>query len=674
MAATSRARKPRVSSARVLSRWLAGRLARVAALGLVLVLVLVSAYVLWASVYTATVTEHALETSQLSSDYEAASRAVATEESLERKYRLEPGPDVLARFDAAAAELVQALGRVRIDGDATDAAEANDVLTAHAPYLRAIKELFVAVDRGDEAAVLIIDGERVDPLFISIQATTDSAAQAHKELSVSALDVLRRVERFTSTVTPLVFIIGLALVVAFTSVLRRVRKQLDGQRERAMHHSLHDALTGLPNRMLLADRFDRALDAGLRSHRTTGLLLIDLDRFKEVNDTLGHHIGDGLLALIGPRLATVLRDGDTIARLGGDEFAVLLPEVEGLAGAITIAENLNVALSEPFTVEGIDLAVEASIGVVVSGIHGSDATSLFQHADVAMYIAKEQGLGLFGYRPDLDVHSPERLALLGDLRHALDADEFVLNYQPQVSLTTGEFTGAESLVRWQHPTRGLIMPNDFIPLIEHTALVGPFTRRMLELALTQIRLWLDSGFRIPVAVNVSARNLVDDRFVADVFDLLDVHGVPPDMLGLEVTESAMMTEPSWALRTLVRLHERGIRISVDDFGAGYTSLGELKNLPVSELKIDYSFVLSMDTDVGNALIVRSVIELGHNLGLTVVAEGVETETVLGMLSADGCDIAQGFLLSHPVPPGELLDYYTKEHKLGLTPPRTPLGT
>ena len=415
------------------------------------------------------------------------------------------------------------------------------------------------------------------------------------------------------------------------------------------HRALHDGLTGLPNRALLADRFDQALRADQRGGTATGLLLIDLDRFKEINDTLGHHFGDQLLTQIGPRLAGVLRAGDTVARLGGDEFAVLLPEIGTLPAAVTVAEKLHVALAGSFAVDGVDLDVEASIGVVLSGEHGAHPAELMQRADVAMYVAKQRSLGVSVYDPDADGHSPERLALLGDLRRALTGDELVLHYQPKISLTTGQVCGAEALLRWQHPERGLVPPDAFIPLAENTGLIGPLTERVLDLALAQARRWADAGTPLQVAVNLSARNLLDDRIAGVVAAALDRHGVPAALLKLEVTESAIMTDPTRAKALLERLAGHGIALSIDDFGAGYTSLGQLKNLPVTELKVDRSFVQTMATDTSNGMIVRSVVELGHNLGLTAVAEGVETSEILAQLTGYSCDVAQGYHLSRPLP-------------------------
>jgi len=414
------------------------------------------------------------------------------------------------------------------------------------------------------------------------------------------------------------------------------------------HRALHDPLTGLPNRALLNDRCGQALRADAREGTTTGVLLFGLDRFKEINDTFGHHYGDEVLAQVGSRLTGVVRKVDTVARLGGDEFAVVLPAVGSVAGARAIATKLRAALEAPFQVDGVDLDVEASVGVVLSGEHGQDAITLLRHADIAMYVAKTQNLGVFAYDPAIDGHSPARLALLGDLRRALERRELILYYQPQVDIRTGDVVGAEALIRWQHPERGLVFPDEFIPLAEHSTLIGPLTRHVLETALAQARLWSDAGRPLTVSVNLSARNLLDEGLPGQVAELLAAHGVAPRLLQLEVTETAIMTEPVRAQHLLEQLAALGIRISIDDFGVGYTSLGQLRNLPVSELKIDRSFVMTMTEDPSNALIVRTVVDLGHHLGLTLVAEGVETAQALTALGGLGCDIAQGYHLARPI--------------------------
>ena len=419
------------------------------------------------------------------------------------------------------------------------------------------------------------------------------------------------------------------------------------QRE-VQHRALHDNLTGLPNRALLQDRLSQSLRIAHRQGTVAGLLLIDLDRFKEINDTLGHHYGDQLLAQVGPRLAEGLRKMDTVARLGGDEFAVLLPSVRDIQGATEVAHKLQVALSRPFQVEGIQLDVEASIGVVISGAHGDDASTLIQRADIAMYVAKQRNLGVSTYDREVDSNTPERLALLGDLRRALHDNELFMHYQPKVDLRTGKLCGAEALLRWQHPERGLIPPDDFIPLAENTGLIGPLTNHVLDLSLAQIRIWADQGHPLQVAVNLSARNLLDEGLDQVVHNLMIKHGVGAELLKLEVTESAIMTDPVRATEVLERLAALGIAISIDDFGAGYTSIRQLKDLPISELKVDRSFVTDMETDPSNAVIVRSVIDLGHNLGLSIVAEGVETHPSLDSLTAFGCDVVQGYFVSRPM--------------------------
>jgi len=629
------------------------RRGRLAGGALVLVLLAVSAFAIWSSQATSQASARVVRASGLSDDYAKAVNAVGGEESLERKYRLEPGPDVQAMYDEVAGRFVAALNNVRRDGDAGDRAFVDATLARHHDYLQAIDRLFRATDRGDAAAALKIDGGEVDPSFGAIEQTVLGAAETKHGSALAGLGRLQRLEGMTRMLTPMVFLLGLGLAALLASVMRGHRRQLAAERARALHASLHDELTGLPNRTLLADRFGQALRADARAGTTTGLLLIDLDRFKEVNDTFGHHYGDELLRQVGPRLAGALREVDTVARLGGDEFAVLLPDVRSVHDALAVAGTLRAALQTPFRVEGVDLDVEASIGVVRSGEHGQDPTVLLQRADIAMYVAKTQQLGLFAYDPGVDVHSPAKLALLGDLRRALERGELVLHYQPKISTSTGDVVSAEALVRWQHPARGLIFPDAFIPLAEHTGLIGPLTRYVLDAALTQARVWVDAGRPLPVSVNLSARNLLDENLPAQVAELLAAHDVPAELLELEVTESALMTEPARAQRLLEQLCALGVWISIDDFGAGYTSLGQLKTMPVNELKIDKSFVMTMTEDRSNSLIVHSVVDLGHNLGLTIVAEGVESEQALSALREFGCDVAQGYHLSRPIPTAAL---------------------
>jgi diguanylate cyclase (GGDEF)-like protein len=649
-------------------------LLQLATYGSVVVVIGVGAFGIWSAGSAFQMADRAVTASRLSNLYDDAATAVAAGESLERKYRLEPGPEVMSRYDKAASDLTVALDLVAREGTDGDRVNARGVLAEHAPYLDAIKRMFAAVDRGETADVLRIDADEVDPRFDLIAQAVDTYARLHREQALRNMEELRTREDFIARLTPFVFLAGLLMVGLFSGLLRRFRNQLDQQRLKALHDSLHDALTGLPNRVLLADRFEQAMRAGRRDGSVTGLLLIDLDRFKDVNDTLGHLCGDRLLAEVAGRLAGALREVDTVARLGGDEFAVLIPAVDGVEGATVVARRLSAALANAFELDGVSFDVEASIGVVVSGQHGDDPAMLLQRADVAMYAAKELGQPVSVYDCSQDQHSPERLALLGQLRRGIERGELFLHFQPKISLKTQEVMGVEALVRWRHPTRGLVPPVEFIPYAEHTALIGPLTRYVVDAALTQARTWADAGYRIPVVVNISARNLLDNDFARDVDDLLRRHRVPADLLGLEVTESAIMLKPQKAHQLLNQLHELGVRLAIDDFGAGYTSLGQLRNLPISELKIDRSFVMNMQTDQDAAVIVRSVIELGHNLGLSVVAEGVETAGVATTLAGYQCDVAQGYHLCRPLPPDAFLLWYRQRASDPTTAVRRPPAT
>ena len=635
--------RPRVSDEVVARR------SRVASGAMVLVLFAVSAFALWSSEATSAAASRAVAASGLSDAYVQAASAISTEEMLEYEYHLTPGAEVRASFAEAAATLVAALAHVREDGSAGDRVLVDRVLADHRAYVAAIDLLFAAVDQGDTAAVLRVDTNQTEPAFAAIHNAVSAAAVAKHQIAQADLASLKRLELLTRRLTPLVFLTGLALAALLASITRGNRRLLDLERARAVHDSLRDALTGLPNRILLTDRCGQALRADARTGTSAGMLLFGLDRFKEINGTLGHRYGDELLAQIGARLTGAVRKVDTVARLGGDEFAVLLPDVGSLANARAVAAKLQAALETPFHVEGFDLDVEASVGVVLSGVHGRDVTTLLQRVAVAMNVAKAHNLGVFTYDPTIDGYSPAKLALLGDLRRALDRDELVLNYQAQVSINTGDVVGAEALVRWQHPERGMVYPDDFIPLAEHTGLIGPLTHRVLDIALAQARIWSDAGRQLTVSVNLSARNLLDEGLPDQVAHLLAAHGVAPELLELEVTETAIITDPVRAQQVLEKLAALGTRISIDDFGVGYTSLAQLKYLSVSEIKIDRSFVSTMTEDPSNAMIVRTIVDLGHDFGLMVVAEGVENERTLAALADIGCDIAQGYYLTRPIP-------------------------
>lgn len=449
-----------------------------------------------------------------------------------------------------------------------------------------------------------------------------------------------------------------------TGITVVVRDITDRKRyeEDLKHQALHDTLTDLPNRVLLRDRLEHAILSAQREHVAVSLLLMDLDRFKEVNDTFGHHFGDQLLQELGSRVRGVVRESDTVARLGGDEFAVLLPSADAVDGAM-IAEKIHGALEEPFLLEDQPFDVAGSIGIASYPDHGEDVDTLLRHADVAMYLAKHHGTGSAVYTAEQDQYSPARLLLIADVRKAIESDQLLLHYQPKIDLTTGQVVGVEALVRWQHPQHGFIPPDQFIPLTEHTGLIKPLSLWVLEHALHQCRLWHDEGLTIHVAVNLSARNLTDAHLSATVAELLTMSGVQPDWLKVELTESAIMTDLFHSLHTLSRLHEMGVRISVDDFGTGHSSLSYLKRLPISEIKIDRSFVKDMKIDANDQRIVRATITLGHDLGLQAVAEGVEDHDVCRLLTELGCDLAQGYYVSRPLPADLCTDWLRAHQRI-----------
>jgi diguanylate cyclase (GGDEF)-like protein len=647
-------------------QWSKGRaVTRLATGGLAAVLVVLTGFALLAAYSTNRAARQADRLSRLSDAYQQARFAVAAEESLERKYRLEPGPEVRQRYQQAAAALLAALEDVRQGGEQADRALEERLDAEHDRYLVAIGRMFAAVDAGDTKRVLAIDENQVDPLFGSIEEQVNAAADAHHQAALAGLGALRRQETLVVAATPVAFAAGLGLLGVFWAIMLGYQRRTQRQAAENAQLALHDALTGLPNRTLLRDRTNQAIRQADRELVPAALLLLDLDRFKEVNDTLGHHYGDQLLVQVGQRLHATLRTVDTVARLGGDEFAVLLPRIETAEGAIAVANKLQAALAQPFPLEGLTLDVEASIGLAIYPEHGNDPDELLQHADIAMYAAKDTHAGFVVFDPTLDQHSPRRLALLGELRRAIDARQLVLHYQPKVDAHSGQVLGVEALVRWQHPGHGLIPPNDFIPLAERTGLIAPLTHYVLDAALHQCRDWRRSGHELAVAVNVSARRLLDREFPDEVAGLLARWEIPARLLVVEITESTIMADPTRAMEILGRLNAMGVEVSIDDFGTGYSSMAYLKSLPVHELKVDRSFVTQMTSDTRDAVIVRSTVELGRNLGLRVVAEGVEDSLTLQELDALGCDAIQGYYISRPVPPDDLIHWL--ERRQAATP-------
>jgi diguanylate cyclase (GGDEF)-like protein/PAS domain S-box-containing protein len=414
------------------------------------------------------------------------------------------------------------------------------------------------------------------------------------------------------------------------------------------HQALHDSLTDLPNRTLLYDRLQQAIALGKRERHPLALLVMDLDRFKEINDSFGHHAGDDVLRQVARRFKAELRDSDTIARLGGDEFAVILPSVRDEVAARMVANRLQESLLEPLIIEGEPLELRVSVGIVLFPSHGDDAETLIRRGDAAMYRAKRSGAGATVYVVENELEHAQGLTLTFELRRAIDEKRLILHYQPIVACKSGDVVGVEALVRWPHPRHGLLGPDRFIALAEQTRLIRPLGRHVLEMAIRQQDRWSRQGMTLRISVNLSMSNLLDPELAPAVIAILSEYGVAPEMLTLEITESTLMADAEETLRVLAPLKTMGVRIAIDDFGKGFSSLSLLKRLPVDELKIDKSFVIEMPSQSKDSLIVRSTVELAHGLSLKAVAEGVEEKAAWETLRAHGCDLAQGYYFSRPM--------------------------
>jgi diguanylate cyclase (GGDEF)-like protein len=477
-------------------------------------------------------------------------------------------------------------------------------------------------------------------------------------LSVALLAVSSRT-RLPMTAVVLAAATLLVAVTRTGLTFREVRQLADTRRL-----ARTDDLTGLPNRR----HFHAAVTTAVaeRGDTEVAVLMMDLDRFKEINDSLGHHVGDELLTLLGPRLRGVLAEHDLLARLGGDEFGVLLPDA-GAERAAAVAGQLLSALRSPFDLAGVSLHVEASMGIALCPTHAEGVTGLLQHADLAMYSAKSAHAGYAFSQTEMEGADRLRLETLEDLRGALDRDELILHYQPKLDLRTEEVTGVEALVRWQHPTRGLLYPDEFLPLAERSGLMRRLTVTVLDSALRQVDAWRHEGRALTVAVNLSTSNLLDTQLPDQVEMLLTALDLPSRLLELEITETVLMTDPVRALEVLRGLRALGVRLAVDDYGTGYSSLSYLQDLPVDDLKLDRSFVMRSETDPRSAAIVRSTIALAHSLDMQIIAEGVESAAVLSRLAQAGCDIAQGYHIARPQPAEQLaswLDAHSHAYGVG----------
>jgi diguanylate cyclase (GGDEF)-like protein len=447
-------------------------------------------------------------------------------------------------------------------------------------------------------------------------------------------------------------IVLVLLFIALVPILRRVTKRIQRQMEEIEYRALYDELTGLPNRTLFRDRIRQALLSAEREAKPVSVLLLDVDRFREINDALGHEAGDILLQEVSGRLQNVVRASDTLARLGGDEFGILLP-TGTVEDAALLSARIHEALDVPFSLRGLPLEVATSVGVAAYPEHGDDVDLLLQRADVAMYVAKDSHAGTAAYDVAQDTNDATRLALVGELRRAIEHGELVIHYQPKAELETGKLVGAEALVRWEHPERGLIRPGDFVPLAERTGLIKFVTRHVLASALAQCGRWNAAGLDLHVAVNLTIPDLLDLELPDRIARLLDETGVRPEQLELEITETTILADPFRVRQVLAQLNELGLRLAIDDFGTGYSSLAYLKRLPVQTIKIDRSFVSGMCEDGSDATIVRSTIDLGRNLGLAIVAEGVESQEIWDALRALGCSLAQGYFIGKPMTAAQL---------------------
>ncbi|MDP9221288.1 MAG: bifunctional diguanylate cyclase/phosphodiesterase [Actinomycetota bacterium] len=635
------ARRPRRAAP-----WRPGAAAsRRASIAVAVVLVAASGVAIFGSRAISQETASAKTAARASDLYQEARFWAARQDAKLNEYLMNGDPNAKDLYEEAAESLTNSLTKIE---SVQDAPAIRGLLDDQRTYTAQAVKLFALADSGDTETVDDIQRFQTEPILDRMTEVIAALEAQHHAAATAQLEAVRVHAAALDVGTPSVLALVLLLLLGLSSVSRAYRRNVEEQ-------ALHDALTGLPNRTLFADRAAHALRSAARAGAQPAVIMLDLDRFKEVNDTLGHHQGDQLLIEVAARIAAVLRPTDTVARLGGDEFAVLLAD-GGLEGAHRAAARIAEALEASFTLDGVTVSVEASLGVSAHDVATADsavdaaarAAELLRHADMAMYDAKMGHTGISDFRGESEGARPARLALLGELREALNRDELVLHYQPKVAAGSGQLLGVEALVRWQHPTQGLLPPSEFIPVAEATTLIQRLTLIVVDKALAMSREWLDRGVRMPVAVNVSARSLLDLSFPDAIAAALARAGVPPGLLCLELTESTIMHDPDRALSIMQDLRTIGVRLSVDDFGTGYSSMAYLKILPVDELKVDRSFVSQMNTSIDDTMLVQSAIDLGHNLGMSVVAEGVEDKQTLLALKDLGADVIQGYYLGRPM--------------------------
>ncbi len=623
------------------------------------VLLALAAYVLQGTAHTGRATDEQRHALAIDALFSEARTAIAMQEVNLRHYQVEPSVAVRQRFDQVAQVADAALTRVSSDGDSRVRVDALRLRDEQRAYRALAVRLIDLVSDGDPGHVQL-DRLEVTPAFYTLQDDADRVARAYHEAAQRQVEALRQTQVRLLAGTAVGFAAGLALVAMIMRLVIGYQRRLVEQADESRHLALHDPLTGLPNRTLFAERLRDALADAQAGDHQMALMVVDLNGFKAVNDTLGHHAGDQVLLEAGRRLGVGVGDAGIVSRLGGDEFAVLLPRVPGAAAATALAESLAEALGRNFMLEEGPAAVSGSLGVALGPLHGA-GEDLFRHADAAMYRAKAGGGGVALYDATADTGTPDRMQLLAELRALLEdgdpAGQLELHYQPQVRLSDGTVTSVEALVRWNHPVRGLLPPAAFLTIAETSGLEVRLTGHLLALAVHQAAAWRLAGRPLIVAVNVSPGCLIDPGFVPQVLDTVAGAGLPPALLRLELTETSIMADPASTVRALGRIREQGVTVSVDDFGTGFSSLAQLRHVAADELKVDRMFIKDLGSDdsgrTPDAVMVRSAIDLGHNLGLSVVAEGVEDVAALLRLREMACDHAQGYVLSRPVPATEL---------------------
>jgi diguanylate cyclase (GGDEF)-like protein len=622
------------------------------------VLLALAVSVILGTVHTTRATEQQSRALAVDLLFVEARIAIAMQEVNLRHYQVEPSVAVKQRFEQVARTAHQTLTEIAVGDDPQARRDALRLREQQIAY-RALAERLITMVADSDPAHIQLDRLEVTPAFYALQNDVNEVSRASHDNAQRQVAALRRTQVQLLAGTSAGFGAGLVLVGMILRMVLGYQRRLVDQATESRHLALHDPLTGLPNRALFTDRLDSALTTATAGDHQVAVMVIDLDGFKAVNDTMGHHAGDQVLLEAGRRLAGEVAGAGLVARLGGDEFAVLLPRVTSLAAAGDLAERLVAELRRDFPLDERPAAISGSLGIAFGPRHGV-GDELFRHADAAMYRAKGNGGGVAVYDTGLDdeLHG-DRMQLFADLRALLDtgdpAGELRLHYQPQVRLSDGLVTSVEALARWQHPARGPLPPAAFLPIAERSGLEAPLTYHLLTLAVRQAAAWLHDGWPCQVAVNVSPGGLTDADFAPRVRAVLAEAGLPAELLRLELTETSILADPERAVRALHQVHEMGVSVSIDDFGVGFSSLSQLRRVPADELKIDRTFVRDLTEETPDAVMVRSAVDLGHNLGLRVVAEGVEDAGTLRRLHEMDCDYAQGYALSRPVPADRVAD-------------------